>query len=74
VIDGVGDGGSGADVADLAEALRAHRVDVRIVLVDPGDLKAADVGIDGDAVLGEVVVDKVAEARVQYALFVQRHR
>ena len=36
VVDGVGDGRGGADDADLADPLGAHRVDVRVLLVEPG--------------------------------------
>jgi hypothetical protein len=35
VINGIGDGGSGTDNPNLTNAFRAHRVDVRIVFVDP---------------------------------------
>ena len=34
VVDGVGNRRRGADDADLADSLRAHRVDVQILLID----------------------------------------
>jgi hypothetical protein len=74
VVNPVGDGGRGAGDPHLAETLGAHRVDLRIVLVDPGSLHAADVGVGGDVVADEVVVDVVAEVRVQDAVLVQCHR
>src|SRR5919107_6012989 len=69
----VGYGCGGAYDADLAYPLGAHGVDVRVVLVDPGDVHLADVGVGGDVVLGEVLVDDVPEAPVHQALLVQRH-
>src|SRR5207253_7966516 len=74
VIDGVGDGSGGADDAELANALHAYGVDVGVVLVDPGHVDLPDIGVGGDVVLGEVVVDVIAEAWVQHAFLVQRHR
>jgi hypothetical protein len=64
----------GADDPDLADAFRAHRVDVRIGLVEPVHLHVADVGPDRDVVLGEIVVDDVAEPRIEHALLLQGHR
>ena len=49
-------------------------VDVRIGFVEPVRLDLAYVGIGGDVVFGEVVGDHVAEARIQHAVLVQRHR
>jgi integrase len=73
IVHGVGDRRRGADDADLAEALGAGRPECVLGLVQPGDVELIDVGVDGDVVLGEVVVDDVAEGRVEDALFVQRH-
>ena len=64
---------AGSRDADLSYALGAHRVDVGIVLVDPGHVHLADVGVGGDVVLGEVVVYDVPEAGIDQALLVQRH-
>jgi len=64
VIDGVGDGRGGDDDPDLANALGAHGVDVGVVLVDPGHVDRAGVGVGRDVVLSEVVVHVIAEARV----------
>src|SRR5215210_3250363 len=73
VVDGVGDGGRRADDTDLAYPFGTHRVDVRVLLVDPGDVDLAHVGVGGDVVLGEVVVYDVPEPFVYQALLVQRH-
>jgi hypothetical protein len=74
MIDDVGDGSGGADDADLANALRTHGVDVEVLLVDPGHVDRADIGVGRDMVRCKVVVHVVAEARVQDARLVQRHR
>src|SRR5215208_1264540 len=74
VEDGVGDGRGGADDADLADSLDADRVELVVVLVDPAHVDRRRVGGRRDVVAGEVVVDVVAEARVEHALLVQRHR
>jgi hypothetical protein len=63
VVNGVGDGGGHPDDADLAGALGAHRVVVRVVLIDPGGLDVLGVGACGDVVAGQVTVDDVAEPR-----------
>jgi hypothetical protein len=47
---------------------------VRVFLVDPGDVDLAHIGVCGDLVLGEVVVDYVPETLIDQALLVQRHR
>src|SRR5215210_7319113 len=73
VVDGVGDGGGRAYDADLTDAFRPHRVDVRVFFVDPGDVDLAHVGVGRDVVFGEVVVDHVSEPLVYQALLVQRH-
>jgi hypothetical protein len=44
------------------------------VLVDPGDVDLADVGVYGHVVLGQVAVRVVAKAGVEHALLEQRHR
>src|ERR1700686_3386270 len=62
MIDGVSDGGGGADDADLANALHAYGVDVRVLLVDPGHVDLSHIGVGGDVVLGEVVVHVIAKA------------
>jgi hypothetical protein len=41
---------------DLADSLRAHRIHVRVDLVDPRDVDARHVGIDRDVVAREIVV------------------
>src|SRR5258706_16284193 len=36
MIDGVGDGGSGADDPEFANPLRTHGIDMQILFIDPG--------------------------------------
>ena len=74
VEDGVGDRRRGADDPDLADALRPHRVELVVVLLDPRGVDVLDVRADRHVVLGEVVVEVVAELAVHDALLVQRHR
>src|SRR2546425_10752070 len=50
---------------------RAHGVDVGVLLVDPGHVDRADIGVGRDMVLCKVVVHVVAEARVQDARLVR---
>jgi hypothetical protein len=56
MMDGVSDGGGGADDADFANAFRAHGIDVRVVLLDPGHVNRANISIGRDVVGGEVVI------------------
>src|SRR5262245_22811319 len=56
----VGNRGGSANARDLANALGAHWIDVRILLIDPGHVDRADVGVGRDVVLSEVVVHVVA--------------
>src|SRR5262245_186880 len=44
VVDRVRDCGGGADNADLADSLAAHRIQVRVFLIDPGHVDVVDVG------------------------------
>ena len=68
MINGISDGSGGTNDPHLTNPLCAHRVDVRIVLVDPGHVDRANIGVRRDVVLCEVVVHVVAEARIQNAL------
>src|SRR3954462_1026633 len=74
VEDRVRDRGGSADDPDLADPLRPHRVQVRVVLVDPCNVDRRDIGVDGDVVAGQVVVRVVAELLVDAAFLEQRHR
>src|SRR5206468_2463500 len=51
---GVGDGGGGADDADLSEAFHAGRVQLAVVLVDPADGHGFHIGVGRDVVAAEV--------------------
>ncbi len=44
MIDGVGNRGGGADDPDFANPLRTYRIDIRVILVDPGHVNRADIG------------------------------
>src|SRR5258708_19511602 len=45
VIDGVGNRSSGADDPEFANSLHTERVDMQILLVDPGHVDRADIGL-----------------------------
>src|SRR5689334_14103570 len=51
VVDGVGDGCADAGDPELADALRADLVHVRIVLGDHDHVDGGNVGVDGDVVV-----------------------
>ena len=71
-MDGVGDRGGRADADHFAQALRAQSVEGRVFLVDEFHLAAAHVGVHGDLVFGDVVVEEAAEAGIDFAAFGQR--
>src|SRR3954453_21303223 len=73
VVNGVGDRRGRAHDADLADALGAHRVEVGVVLLEPGRLELLDVRAGGDVVLGEVVVEVAAKLAVEDSPLVQGH-
>src|SRR5712691_441814 len=52
MIDSIRDCSGGANNADLANALHAYGVDVRVVLIDPGHVDLSDIGVGGDVVGG----------------------
>src|SRR5260221_1921042 len=47
VIDGIGNRGSRTDNPQFTNALRAQRIDMRVLLVDPSHVDRADVGVAG---------------------------
>ena len=53
--------------------LAPHRVEVRVVFVDPGRLDPEHVGMGGHVVLGQVVVEEAAAVLVDHGLLHQRH-
>ncbi len=65
MIDGVGDGGGGANDPDFADALRAHWIEVRVVLVNPRHVNRADIGVGRDVILREVteIRAKIGQSR-----------
>jgi hypothetical protein len=58
--DGVGDGGGDADLADLADALEAKRVDHLVADLDELHLDVGRVGVDRDQVLAQAGVGPAA--------------
>ncbi len=56
MIDGVDDGGGGADDPDFANPLRAQWVDMQILLIDPGHVNGADIGVGRDLVSERVAM------------------
>jgi hypothetical protein len=58
VPDGVADSCGRADDADLADPLRSHRVQVRILLLDPRRVDVLHVGARRDVVLGQVTANE----------------
>jgi hypothetical protein len=69
VIDSGGDGRRNAGQANLAHATRAEAVEHLVRVVKEGDVDFRRVGVGGDNVIGKVVVDGSAEARVIDGLF-----
>src|SRR5258706_5222162 len=52
MIDGVGNCSCSPDDPDFAHPFRTYGIDVRVLLVDPGCIDGADIGVGGDAVSG----------------------
>ena len=71
VVDGIGDGGCRSGDADLAGAAGAEGVELIVGDADGGDVDLVDVGVDGDVVFGEVLVDGAAVGGVDDGLFVR---
>ena len=53
----IADGGIGANIAELAEALDAGRMDLVVLLRQQDHFDAGNVGIHRQQIIGEVVVD-----------------
>src|SRR5262245_40755924 len=70
---GVGDRRGYADDADFPQAFSAERIDDRIVLFNEDHVNLTYVGVDGDVILGQIVVYEASEVLVHHALFFQRH-
>jgi len=54
--DGIGDRGGGADIAKLAYALDTDRIDLAVFLGNENDVDLGDVGINGNLIVGEIVI------------------
>ena len=67
--DGVSDGQSHADDADLTNPLALGGVEL-VVLVEPVDLERFDLGVGRDVVTREVVSDDVAYSRIDRILHI----
>src|ERR1700685_3255894 len=70
----VGDGTGGSRDPDLADALDAERVDVRVVLLDENRFERGDVGVYRHMVFAEIRVHRPARARVHQRTLVQSER
>ena len=53
----IADGGIGANIAELAEALDAGRMDLVVLLRQQDHFDAGNVGIHRQQIIGEVVID-----------------
>jgi hypothetical protein len=73
VVDGVADRGGGTDDADLADPLGAHRVQVRVGLLDPHRVDVLHVGAGRDVVLRQVPAHEPALGLVDDGLLHQGH-
>ena len=71
VIDCVSDCRRRADIAKFADALDTRWIDEAVFLRDENDLKLLDVGIHGNEVVGQIVVDVSGDARVDFSRFMQ---
>ena len=72
--DGVGDGGVDARDAEFADALDAEWIDESVDFVEHDGLDVDDVGVDGDVVFGEVLVDEAGGFPVEFGGLVQGGR
>ncbi len=63
VIYGAGNGGGGADIAELSDTLDAGRIDEIILLGDEDDLELLDVGVHPHQVVGKIIVDVARAVR-----------
>jgi hypothetical protein len=72
IVDGVDDRGAGAANSQLADALAAERAAMGIVLVHEHDVHLADVGIDRDVVVRQILGDERSVAVIDAVAFQQR--
>jgi hypothetical protein len=72
--DRIGDRARRAGDADLADALDAERIHVRVVFLDQDRFERRHVGVHRDVVLAEIGVHRTAGARVHDGLLMQRER
>jgi hypothetical protein len=56
MIDGVGNRSSGADDPEFANPLHTHWIDMQILLIDPGHVNGADIGVGRDVVSERVAM------------------
>src|SRR6516225_3486836 len=72
VPDSICDGARSAGDADLADALDAERIDMRVVLFDEDRLERGDVGVHRHMILAEIGVHHPSRAVIHDGLLVQR--
>jgi chemotaxis methyl-accepting protein methylase len=68
----VGNRGRRADIAELADALDACRIDETVFFRDENDFKLLDIGIHRDEIVRQIVVDVARDARIDFGRFMQR--
>jgi len=59
--------------SDFADALRANRIDVVVLFVNPNGINLADICIYGNVIFGKIIVDPPPEPLVHYSLLVKCH-
>src|SRR6266536_2137873 len=57
MVDGIGDGSGRAHVGELADALHAGWIDFAVLLRDEDDFDLVDIGVHGNEIVGQIVVD-----------------
>src|ERR1700744_5263598 len=73
VVNGVGDGCCSSGDSDLTNAAGTEGIEFVVGDVERGDVDLMDVGVDGNVVFGEVLVNGAAIGVVDERFFVQRH-
>src|SRR5271166_4643882 len=73
MVDGAGDGGGDAGKTDLSDAARPKRVEHQVGVIEKSHVDQGRVGIGGEHVVGEVVVDGRTVAQVVASGFKEGH-
>src|SRR5262245_8776393 len=70
--DRIGDGRSSPYIAELANAFDPGRVYASILFGNQNDLQLSYIGVNGDEVIGQIVVDVARRTLIQLGRFMQR--